>query len=277
MSTLRLQLKKQMQLRGYSPSSIELYEKSLSQISKYYQLSPDVLSTDQIRDYIQKELIEKKKSKSRINQLVSAFKILYEQVLGRKWDPIAIPRVRKDTKLPVVLSQSEVMQVLDSLTNIKHRTILSIIYSAGLRISEVRALTSKDIDSDRMQIRIVQAKGNKDRYVILSTKALEQLRLYYKLYRPCEWLFETRKGVAISNRTIQNIFKSALKKAGVRKPASVHSLRHSFATHLMEQGVSLVIIQQLLGHKSLRTTSVYLHVQQYSISTVKSPLDFIAL
>ncbi len=277
MSTLRDQMLQQMQLKGYSINTIEAYLQSIIQLSKHYNQSPDQLSTEQIRTFIQRNMIEKKYSQSNINQLISALKILYIQVLGRAWDDVAIPRSRVKFKLPVVLSRQEVERLLGVITNIKHRAMLSVAYSAGLRVSELTGLKPADIDSQRMQIRVVQAKGNKDRYTLLSCSALEQLRLHYKLYRPSVWLFETRKGVAISNRTVQLVFQKALGKAGITKGVSVHALRHSFATHLMEQGVSLAIIQQLLGHKSLRTTSIYLHVQQYALNSVKSPLDSLSI
>lgn len=277
MSALRNQMLQQMQLKGYSSNTIENYLQSISYLSKHYNQSPDELTTDQIRDFIQHHMVEKKHSQSGINQLISALKILFVQVLGREWDEVAIPRARRKFHLPVVLSRSEVERLLGVITNIKHRALLSVAYSAGLRVSELTGLKPADIDSERMQIRVVQAKGNKDRYTLLSHTALEQLRLHYKLYRPTEWLFETRKGVAISNRTVQQVFQTALGKAGITKEVSVHALRHSFATHLMEQGVSLAIIQQLLGHKSLRTTSIYLHVQQYALEKVKSPLDSLSL
>jgi len=267
----------QMQLKGYSINTIEAYLQSIIHLSKHYNQSPDELSTEQIRAFIQHNMIEKKHSQSNINQLISALKILYIQVLGRAWDEVAIPRSRVKFKLPVVLSRQEVERLLCVITNIKHRTLLCVAYSAGLRVSELTSLKPVDIDSQRMQLRVVQSKGNKDRYTLLWVTALEQLRLYYKLFRPVTWLFETGKGVAISQRQVQHVFRSAVKKAGITKKVSVHVLRHSFATHLMEQGVSLAIIQQLLGHKSLRTTSIYLHVQQYALSSVKSPLDSLSI
>ena len=269
MSSLREQMIQQMQLRGYSQQTIASYLNSIQTLSKHYNQSPDELTWDQIRLFIQRELIEK--------QMISALKILFVQILHREWDPIAIHRARLQKKLPVVLSTVEVERLLHALSNLKHRTLLYVAYSSGLRLGELRALKLSDIDSSRMQIRVVQGKGNKDRYTILSQKALEQLRFYYKYFRPSVWLFETSKGVAMSERTIQQVFKNALGKSGITKKVSIHSLRHSFATHLMEQGVSLAIIQQLLGHKSLRTTSIYLHVQQYALNKVKSPLDFLAV
>lgn len=277
MKTLRNKMIQQMELRGYSESTIQSYIDCLIQLSRYYNTSPDLLSVEQIRDFIQFMITEKKHSKSWVNQMVSALKILFCKVLQRSWNPLDIPRSKHETKLPVVLSKEEVSSIIQVTKNLKHRAILMLTYSSGLRLSEVSNLKIADIDSQRMQVRIVQGKGNKDRYTILSPVALEVLRDYWMRYRPQIRLFETKPGKAIADRTIQQIFYNALKKSNIRKKVSIHSLRHSFATHLMEQGVSMPIIQQLLGHKSLKTTSVYLHVQQYSILAVKSPLDTLSL
>lgn len=273
MSELRTKMIQQMQLKGYSESTITSYIESIALISRHYKCPADLLSIEQIRDYILNGINERKLSRAWLNQLVSAIKILFCQVLKREWNALEIPRPRRVKKLPVILSRAEVQKIFESLRNLKHRSIMMLIYSAGLRMGELRSLRIQDIDSDRMQIHIRQAKGFKDRYAVLSTVALEELRVYYKICRPQQWLFETKQGQQISERQIQWIFKSALKKAEIAKEATVHTLRHSFATHMMETGVSLPIIQQLLGHKSLRTTSVYLHVQKYSLESVKSPLD----
>lgn len=277
MSTLRNQMIQQMELKGYSPKTIEMYIGNLLQLANYYQTSPDLLSIQQIRDFLHYMIIKKKRSKSWVNQMVSALKILFCDVLKREWNKLDIPRTRIVTKLPVIMSREEVSRIIQVTTNLKHRALLMLVYSCGLRRNEVKSLRIGDIDSQRMMVRIVQSKGNKDRYSILSPVALDMLRQYWKRYRPTVWLFETRRGKAMAERTVQLIFKNAMAKAGIKKEAGIHSLRHSFATHLMEQGVSLPIIQQLLGHKSLRTTSGYLHVQQYSVHSVKSPLDTLSL
>lgn len=277
MKTLRNKMIQQMQLRGYSQSTIHSYIDCLIQLSKYYNASPDLLSVEQLRDFLQYMITEKKLSKSWANQTVSALKILFCQVLKREWNRLDIPRSKHEKKLPQVLSKEEVSRIIHVTKNLKHRALLMLTYSAGLRLSEVKNLKIADIDSHRMQVRIVQAKGFKDRYSILSPVALEMLRNYWKTYRPQIWLFETQPGRAMADKTVQCVFKNALRKTDINKKVGIHSLRHSFATHLMEQGVSLPIIQQLLGHKSLRTTSVYLHVQQYSILAVKSPLDTLTL
>jgi integrase/recombinase XerD len=273
MSTLRDKMIQQMQLKGYSSRTIENYTKSILGLAKYYKTSPDLLSQEQIRNYIQYNLIEKKLSKVWCNQLVSALKILFCEVLKREWNHSDIPRPRREKKLPVVLSKEEVGKLFSYSRNIKHRAILVLTYSAGLRLSEVKNLKIGDIDSKRMTVRVVQAKGFKDRYSILSPVALDVLRDYWKKYHPTQWLFETKLAQSLPESTLQHVFKNALRKSGIKKQVGIHSLRHSFATHMMEQGVSLPIIQQLLGHKSLRTTSVYLHVQQYTLDSVKSPLD----
>ena len=277
MSTLRKKMILQMQIKGYSSRTVHTYTKCVLALAVHYNTSPDLLTTQQIREYIHYRLTEKSVSKSWVNQFISALKILFCDVLKREWKHIDIPRPRREKKLPVVLAREEVKKLIDVTINLKHRAILTLTYSAGLRLSEVSNLKITDVDSKRMMLRIAQAKGFKDRYCVLSPIALNLLREYWARYRPSVWLFTTKPGHAVSQRTVQQIFKNALRKAGIQKKVGIHSLRHSFATHLMEQGVSLPIIQQLLGHKSLKTTSVYLHVQQYSMEAVKSPLDTLAL
>ena len=277
MSELRNKMIQQMQLKGYSKNTIATYIECLVSLSKHFKTSPDLLSVDQIREYIQYKLTEAKLSKSWMNQTISALKIFFCEVLKRDWDGIDIPRPRREIKLPVVLSKEEVSRIINTPRNLKHKAFLMLTYSAGLRLQEACNLKIRHIDSQRMLIRVVQAKGAKDRYTILSPVALNLLREYWKIYKVKEWLFETKPNQHISSRMAQHIFKDALRKTGINKQVGIHSLRHSFATHLLEQGVSLPIIQQLLGHTSLKTTSIYLHVQQYSVFAVKSPLDTLSI
>lgn len=277
MNTLRNKMILQMQIKGHSSRTINTYIKCILAIAVNYNTSPDLLTTEQIRQYIHYRLTEKKVSRSWQNQFISALKILYCDVLKREWGHLDIPRPRREKKLSVVLSKEEVRQLIKVTANLKHRAILMLTYSAGLRLGEVSKLKIADVDSKRMLLRIVQAKGFKDRYCVLSPVALNLLRDYWQRYRPSVWLFEAPNHNALASRTVQCVFKNALRKAGIQKQVGIHSLRHSFATHLLEQGVSLPIIQQLLGHRSLRTTSVYLHVQQYSVYAVKSPLDTLSL
>ena len=273
MKTLREQFIQQLQLKGKSPRTIRNYVSCIIALAMYYRIAPDLLSIQQIRDYFQYCLVEKGLSKSWMNQTISALKILFVDVLKREWSRLDIPRPQREIKLPIVLSKGETKKILNALRNIKHRALLTLTYSSGLRLSEVRYLKITDIDSSRMLVRVEQGKGNKDRYTVLSPIALVLLRTYWKMYKPKYWLFENAVGQPVPETTVQHTFKNALVKSGVKKDASVHTLRHSFATHMMEDGVALPVIQQMLGHKSLKTTSGYLHVQQYSINTVKSPLD----
>jgi site-specific recombinase XerD len=212
-----------------------------------------------------------------MNQAISAVKLLFCDVLRREWNFLDLPRPRRSPKVAVILSRDEVRQIINSKTNLKHRAILMLAYSAGLRRNEVRSLKISDIDSSRMLIHLHTTKGNKERYTILSPLMLDTLRQYYRQYKPTDWLFEGQTRDNISESTVDAIFKDALKKANVQKKVGIHALRHAFATHLLEQGVALPIIQQMMGHTSVRTTSLYLHVQQHSIQAVQSPLDTLSI
>jgi site-specific recombinase XerD len=277
MSTLRKQMIQQMKLKGYSPKTIQSYVGSIAQIALHYHTPAEQLSIAQIRDYILQNITDNKRSKSWMNIIISAIKLLFCDILKREWNNLDLPRPIRDTKIPVILSRDEVQRIINSKTNLKHRAILMVTYSAGLRRSEVSNLKITDIDSSRMLIHLHTTKGNRERNTILSPVALDFLRVYYRRYKPKEWLFEGQSRDAISTRTVEAVFKQALVKSKVQKKVGIHSLRHSFATHLLEQGVALPIIQQMMGHKSLKTTSGYLHVQEYSVQGVKSPLDTLAI
>jgi len=265
-----------MQTRNYSPKSIETYVHMLHSLEEYHNSSVDEISINQVKDFLQHVIETKKVSVSYINQVISAVKILQHDVLGKEWEVIKLKRPRRVRKLPVVLSKEEVRSLIDTTRNLKHRAILAVIYSAGLRKSELISLRPSDIDSDRKQIRVI-GKGNKYRYTLLSENTLDMLRIYWRAYKPERYLFEGQiKGKPISQPTIQLVFRNAIKKTGIKKDATVHSLRHSFATHLLESGVNLKIIQMLLGHSSLRTTSIYLHVTKFDPASIRSPFDEIA-
>lgn len=187
----------------------------------------------------------------------------------------SLPRPRKEKKLPIVLSREDVIRIFDSVNNIKHKAILMLAYSAGLRVSEVVKLKVQDIDAKRNMIHIKAAKGQKDRYTVLSEVALRVLREYWKVYQPKNWLFPgPRQNSHLTTRTVEKILEDASQKAGIAKNVTVHTLRHSFATHLLEGGIDLWYIQELLGHKSSKTTEIYTHVSQRDIGRIKSPLDF---
>jgi site-specific recombinase XerD len=209
-----------------------------------------------------------------VNQALSAIKFLFSHVLNKEKILYEIPRPKKEKKLPNILSQDEVLAILDVISNLKHKAILYLVYSAGLRVGEVVRLKINDIDSQRMLIHIRQGKGRKDRYTVLSEITLNILRNYVKMEKPEDWLFPGGKaGSFLTERAVQKVFHKACLKANISKNVTVHSLRHSFATHLLEGGTDLRYIQELLGHKSSKTTEVYTHVTNASISRIKSPLD----
>jgi site-specific recombinase XerD len=264
----------EMQVRNYSACSIRNYLHGINGLAVYYKCSPDLLSVDQVKTYLHYCITERQVSTSTLNQIISAVKILFADVLQRAWEPVKLKRPRRDKKLPIIFSKQEIITFLGVVKNIKHKALFVTAYSSGLRISEVRMLKPGDIDSDRMQIRVVNGKGKKDRFTVLSPKTLDMLRRYYHVFRPKHYLFEgSHVGEAISVRTILNVFSKSLMKASITKEVSFHSLRHSFETHLLELGTNLRLIQQLLGHNSLRTTSVYLHLSCFNPKDVHSPFD----
>jgi site-specific recombinase XerD len=233
------------------------------------------LGDEEIRAYLYSLMEERKVSQSVLVQTYSALKFFFEKTLQKQWNAFRIPRCKQRRKLPGVLTREEVESILSATKNLKHRAILMTIYSAGLRIGEATRLKVSDIDSGRMMIRVNEGKGLKDRYSLLGERNLEMLRRYWKAYRPSEWLFPGRNASEpVSTSAIQRVFKASLEKAGIKKKASVHTLRHCFATHLLESGTDLYYIQRLLGHKSAGTTSVYLHITGKDIGKIKSPIDF---
>ena len=275
MGELREKMKKGMELRNFSIRSIESYLGWMKSYTLHYGMSPEKLGDDDIRNYLYYLLKEKKAAQSSINQAYSALKFFYEKTLARSWNEEKIPRSKVPKRLPVVLSKEEIQGIFSRTANLKHRAIFMTIYSGGLRLNEATHLKPTDIDSQRMTIK-VRGKGDKERYTLLGEKALDILRTYWKVYRPSEYLFPSRvPGGPISGSSVQRAFKSSLHKAGVRKRASVHTLRHSFATHLLESGTDLFYIQRLLGHTTAKTTAVYLHVTRKDLTTIKSPIDLL--
>jgi site-specific recombinase XerD len=243
-------------------------------LAKYFNGSPAELGEDELKEYMLYLMKERHLSEGTFRFYVAALKFLYRTTLKREWvvEKIRCPRAKR--KLPVVLDLSEVESLFSVTTNLKHKAMLMITYSSGLRASETVRLKITDIDSKRMMVRITQGKGGKDRYSILSQTTLEHLRQYWREYHPTEWLFNgAAKNDHISTNSIQQLFYKAKKRTGITKPASVHTLRHSFATHLIEAGTSLHHVQLLLGHRSPTTTTVYLHVSRLNLAQVISPLD----
>jgi site-specific recombinase XerD len=274
MSKLFKTMKVDLELKGYSPKTVDAYLRYVKRFMQYYQRPIEQLHTDEIRNYLHYLIVIKKCSHSYVNVNYSALKFFYKNTLNQQWNIDKIPRMKKEKKLPVILSKTEVKNILNATTNLKHKAILTTVYSAGLRISEVINLTIKDIDSKNMQIRVRKAKGKKDRYTLLSQNNLSLLRKYWKEYRPEYWLFPGMPPTkAISARTIQQFFKKYLNKTKITKNATVHTLRHCFATHLLEAGVDIFHIQKLLGHASPKTTARYIHLTRKDIIDVKSPFD----
>jgi integrase/recombinase XerD len=259
----------------YSEKTIKLYTGLFEEFINYYP-TYDIKTIDEpmVIKFLRYLVTERKISTTYQNQSINAIKFYYEKVLGGQRKFYFIDRPKKEKTLPSVLNTEEVKAILNATENIKHKAILMTIYSSGLRISETINLKIKDIDSERMQMRIEQAKGKRDRYTLLSEKNLHILRAYFKEYRPQTWLFEGVKlGEQYSTRSIQNIFHASVQKAGITKDVSVHTLRHSFATHLLENGTDIRYIQSLLGHSSSKTTEIYTHITTKGFDQIKSPLD----
>ena len=274
-SLLVCRLIEEMQLRNYSPRTVTSYSNHLTKLEKSLELPLDQITLDQFKGFLHHRINNDEVSVSFVNQSISAFKILQMDVLGRNWEQFKIKRPRREKKLPVVLSLKEVEKLIEATTNIKHKAIIMLAYSSGLRRQEVQMIKPSAIDSSRMQVHVVQGKGKRDRYTILSTKTLDILRIYYQLAKPTHYLFERQgsKGTSLSASTLHSIVKNSAARAEIKKRVCFHTLRHCFATHLLEQGVNLRLIQQFLGHGSLKTTSRYLHLANVQPSSIMSPLD----
>tara|TARA_R110002124_G_scaffold109723_4_gene263156 strand:- start:18751 stop:19587 length:837 start_codon:yes stop_codon:yes gene_type:complete len=263
-----------LKTQRFSENTISNYSSALKlALKEMKKTGKNSLPLELIERYINYKVTEHKISPSYQRNIIAALIKYHDLVLEESLSAEYLYPKRKQSKLPNVLSQQEVKRLFSVVTNIKHKTILQTIYSAGLRMSEVLNLKVNDIDSDRMTIKIRQSKGAKDRHVMLAEKLLILLRQYVREYDPQEYLFEGQKGGAYSSRSVQQIMKKALQKAQIKKKATVHTLRHSFATHLLESGTDLRYIQEFLGHKSIQTTEIYTHVTSVGKSNVKSPLD----
>ena len=264
-----------MRSKRYSESTIATYLDAAKSFLVFFNTKPlrEIDNTDVIL-YTNDYILKRKLSASYQNQVVSAIKLLFMTVVDRKIEIENIHRPKRSRSLPNVLSKEEVKLILEAHSNIKHRAMLSMIYSCGLRCSELLALRPVHIDSNRNIVLLQNAKGKKDRIVPLSPRILELLREYYKSYKPSRYLFEGHvKGKSYDARSLQVVLKNALFKAGIDKPVTLHWLRHSYATHLMESGTDLRYIQELLGHNSSKTTEIYTHVSTKSLQQIKSPFD----
>lgn len=273
MTQLRQRYIEDLRLRNYSPNTEQYYVYCVSAFARYFNKSPEELGPEQVREY-QLHLLEKQSSWGFFNQTVCALRFLYSTTLGRDWAISRIPFPRRERKLPVVLSQSEVAQFLAAIRKLKYRVALTTAYAAGLRLSEIRNLNVSDIDSKRMTIRVRQGKGHKDRYVMLSPKLLVLLRQYWETQRPTTWLFPGKtKQDQLNEGVLQHVARRACQRSGLKKKITPHTLRHCFATHLLEAGTDIKTIQMLLGHANLQTTVRYIHVSQAALAGVRSPFD----
>jgi integrase/recombinase XerD len=277
MTSLRQRMTEDMQVRNLALNTQTSYVRQVSLFARHFNKSPEQLGPEDIRAYQVYLTNERKLAPGSVLIAVAALRFLYKVSLNKDWIfEDVIPAPKKPQKLPIVLSPEEVLQFLGSLGNIKHRAILTTCYAAGLRISEAVHLQARDIDSQRMVIRVDQGKGQKDRYVMLSPKLLETLRSYWRAMRPTGWLFEGDvAGQPITRNAVALVCQKARRLAGIRKPISPHSMRHAFAVHLLEAGTDVRTIQLLLGHRSLATTAQYLRIATSKVCSTSSPLDLL--
>lgn len=263
-----------IQLKGYSPNTLRSYSNELHFLLRLLgKISISGLTKNHIQSYLLWLVKSKGCSENHVHTAVNAIKFYFEHVECKSREFYDLPRPKKPSKLPVILAEEEVVSLLKGTMNIKHRALLMAAYSAGLRVSELVNLKTTDIDSKRMTIHIREGKGKKDRMVPLSKLLLETLRAYYKEHRPKHYLFEGENGGAYCTRSAQKILHEAKKKAGIWKVGSIHSLRHSYATHLLEGGTDIRYIQTFLGHNNLKTTMRYTHVSRIKVENIGSPLD----
>jgi integrase/recombinase XerD len=280
MTPLRKQMLEDLQLKGYSPSTRDCYVRGVERLAKYYKKSPALITEEELRQYFLYMKLEKRYSRSTATITLCGIKFLYEKTLRKNWPVLDLVRPPKERKLPAVLSQEEVKRVLQAVQVPLYRICLTTIYSCGLRISEGVGLQVEQIDSSRLVLRI-RGKGNKDRYVPLAPRTLEMLRNFWKVHRSPRWLFPAslqpfaRAGEdrPVALGSIQVAFRRAVECSGISKAASVHTLRHSYATHLLEAGVSLRLIQEILGHNSPSTTSIYTHITAAVCAQMAQPLE----
>jgi integrase/recombinase XerD len=278
MSVLRRRMEEELRLRGFSEKTVVIYVGTVRRFAEHFGRSPDRLGREEVRAYLLYLTEERKLAPSSVNQALSALRFFYKDVLGRELAVARLPRPKRKDRLPVVLTEAEVARLLGAPMSLKVRSVLMTLYSAALRLGEATRLEPTDVDSESMVIRIRDGKGGRDRTVMLSGKLLLVLREYWKLYRPRRWLFYGKtKERPIDPRTVQRRITLAAQSVGLRKRVTPHTLRHSAATHLMERGVGLRHIQELLGHKSVRTTQRYTRISPARVAAVLSPLDRLPL
>jgi integrase/recombinase XerD len=274
MTLLRQRMLEDLHIRNYAPSTAECYVRSVAEFAKHFKKSPDLLGPEEIRSWQLYLLKEKRVKLSTYIQAVSGLRFFYRNTLNQKIEFDRMPLPRYEKKLPVILSKEEVKALLEAPRNLGHRAILALMYGAGLRVSEAINLKVPDLDRERKVIWIRGGKGHKDRQVMLPEQLREVLVAYWRCKRPTEWLFPGKQpGCHLSRETVFETCRKVARRAGIDKPVHPHSLRHAFATHLLDDGVNLVVIQALMGHSNLRTTARYLHVAENTIRSTRSPLE----
>ena len=276
MGALREKMIAEMKLRNFSPRTEQCYVAAMVGLARYYGRSPDLLTQEEIRSYLL-HLQERGLSPSSRNVAISGMKFFYHQILGWNEQRLFLPPRKKSWRLPEILSQSEVERLLLATQRHRDRCLLMTAYATGVRVGELVRLKVSDIDSQRMTVKVEQGKGKKDRYTILSQRLLSELRTYWKDHRSQSWLFPNRKGGPLSIDYVQKTYNRAKLKAGIQKGHGIHTLRHCFATHLLEAGVDLVTIKTVLGHNSLQSTQRYLQIRQHRFTTTANPLDLLRL
>jgi site-specific recombinase XerD len=265
-----------MQLRNFSPQTQRTYLHHIAGLAQFYQASPEHLDLEELRQYQVYLAGQCRYSAESLNQFVSAAKFLYGVTLEAPFDTGVLLRARVGHRVPIILSQQEVELFFQNVPSLRNRAGLMVAYGAGLRVSEVVALKVEDIDSQRMLLRVQQGKGGRDRYAMLSPRLLQVLRTWYRAARPMDWLFPGwRVNTHLTPSSLQQACRDAAQRAGLRKRITVHSLRHSFATHLLENGADIRVIQVLLGHQRIDTTARYTTVSTQVISATPSPLDHV--
>lgn len=268
------QFQDMIRLKGYSPRTLKTYGNEFHALLRLLgQVAISSLEKKHIQAYLHWLIKHRGYSEAHVHTAVNAIKFYFEAVEGRAKEFYDLPRPRKPQKLPSVLAEEEVVELIRSTSNLKHKAMLMACYSAGLRVSELTGLRIEDIDSKRMMMHIKDGKGKKDRMVPLSRILLETLRAYYRQYKPLVYVFEGERGKPYSTRSCQLVIQKVKEKAGIRKKGSIHMLRHSYATHLLESGTDIRYIQSFLGHESLKTTMIYTHVSKLKIESIQSPLD----
>ncbi len=276
MTTLRMRMDNDLLVRGMAERTRESYLAAVTRLARHYDRSPDRLSPQEVQAYLVHMLREEHLAWSTCGIAVHAFRFLYHTTLGRPESTFTIPGSKQPQRLPEILSPGEVRRLIDSTANRKQRALLATTYGAGLRVSEVVRLQLHHLDAERMSLRVEQGKGAKDRDTLLSPRLLEELRAYWREYRPPLWLFPARDGKRpMDVSTAQKFYTAAKQRAGITKRGGIHALRHAFATHLLEAGTDLHTIQRLLGHGDIRTTTRYFHLARGTVLKTLSPLEWL--